>query len=75
MVDEGDGDGDGDGDGVEVVDPPPPISPPPPPPPVASQSPGPPVCHRPEGGADPLVSPGAGAGVRGGSTNFFLPPT
>ena len=72
VVDEGEGDGDGDGDGVEVVDPP--QSAPPPPPPVASQSPGHPVCHRPEGRADPLVSPGAGAGVRGGSTSFFLPP-
>ena len=72
VVDEGDEDGDGDGEGVEVVDPPLCI-PPPPPPPVASQSPGPPVCHRPEGGGDPLVSPGAGAGVRGASTRFFLP--
>ena len=46
----------------------------PPPPQVASQSPGPPICHRPKGGADPLVSPGAAGGVRGGSTRFFLPP-
>ena len=64
-------DGDGDGDGVEVVDPPP-ITPPPPL--VASQSPGPPVCHHPEGGADPPVTPSAGAGVRGGPTSFFVPP-
>ena len=70
VVDEGDGDGDGDGDGVEVVNPP---QSHPPPPPLASQSPGPPVCHRPEGEADPQVSPGAGARVRGGSTSFFLP--
>ena len=70
VVDKGDEDGDGDeGEGVEVVDPPPCT---PPPPPVASQSPGPLVCHRPVGGGDPLVSPGAGAGVRGGSTRFFL---
>ena len=63
VVDEGDGDG--DGDGVEVVDPHPLT----PPSPVASQSPRPPVCHRPEGGSDPLVSSGAGAGVRGGPTS------
>ena len=69
VVDEGDGDG--DGDGVEVVDP---CTHPPPLPLVASQSPGPPVCHRPEGRADPLVSPGAGAGVRGGPTSCFFPP-
>ena len=69
VVDEGDGDG--DGDGVQVVGPP---NDPPPPPPVNSQSPRPPVCHRPEGGADPLVSPGAARGVCGGSTRFFLPP-
>ena len=67
VVDEGDGDG--DGDGVQVVDPPND----PPPPPVASQSPGPPVCHRPDGGADPLVSLGLARGVRGGSTRLFLP--
>ena len=68
VVDEGDGDG--DGDGVGEIDPPNH----PPPPPVASQSPGPPVCHRPEGGANPLVSPSAGAGVRKGPTNSPPPP-
>ena len=62
VVDEGDGDG--DGDGVEVVDPP---THPPPSPSGFS------VCHRPEGGADPLVSPSAGAGVRRGPTSFFFP--
>ena len=65
MVEEGDGDGE-----VQVVDPPND----PPPPPVASQSLGPPICHRPKGGADPLVSPGAARGVRGGSTRPPPPP-
>ena len=70
MVDEGNGDGE-EGEGVEVVDPPP-IAPPPPPP-MAPQSPGPPIPHRPEGGSDRLVSPGAGAGMCRGSNGFFLP--
>ena len=70
VVDEGTGTGSGTGMELRLLTPP--ITPPPPPP-VAFQSPGPPVCHRPRGGADPLVSPGAGAGVRGGSTSFFLP--
>ena len=65
VVDEGDGDGE-----IQVVDPPND----PPPPPVASQSPWPPICRRPKGGADPLLSPGAAGGVCGGSTCFFLPP-
>ena len=64
VVDEGDRDGE-----VQVVDPP--MTPPPPP--VASQSPGPPICHRPKGGTDPVVSPGAAGGVGGGSTRFFAP--
>ena len=66
VVDEGDGDG--DGDGVQVVDPP---NDPPPSPSGFSK---PPICHCPKGGADPLVSPGAAGGVRGGSSRFFLPP-
>ena len=41
---------------------------------MASQSPGPPVCHRPEGGGHALVSRGRGAGVRGGSTHPPPPP-
>ena len=61
VVDEGNVDGE-EGEGVEVVDPPL----------VAPQSPGPPVRYRPEGGGDPLVSLGAGAGLCGGSTRFFL---
>ena len=66
VVAEGDGDGE-----LQVVDPP---NDPPPLPPEASQSPGPPICHRPKDGADPLVSPGASGGVRGESTRFSLPP-
>ena len=68
-VDEGNGVGE-EGEGVEVVDPPPML---PPHPPVAPQSFGALVCHRPEGGGDWLVSPGAGAGICGISTGFFLP--
>ena len=69
VVEEGDRDRDGDWEGVEVVDlpnaPPPSLS--------GFSKPWAPFCHRLEGGGDPLFSPGAGAGVRGGRTCFFLP--
>ena len=70
VEDEGNGDGE-EGEGIEVVDPP--HAPPPRPPAVAPQNTGLPVRHRPEGGGDRLVSPGAGAGMCGGSNRSFLP--